>query len=125
MNTIKLAQTNVGILTDWLREHVVQFTAVRTAQNESELRSLSVAQVDGRDAMRVEQLFAQAVQDNSNLEFDWLWCAANMTSIANQRYCLLRALEINPDSKLAQRALAKLPQDAVAEAVASAALSNA
>lgn len=117
MSTIKLTPAQ-RTLTGWLREQVARFSAVLRP------RARRVPQSHGRDAMRARQLFARAVQENSNLELDWLWCAANMTSVEQQRYCLLRALEINPDSDLAQRALAQLPGEVPAEAVASAALPN-
>jgi hypothetical protein len=58
---------------------------------------------------RAAQLFAQALYEDSNMELDWLWYAANMTSNAQRRYCLQRALAINPGSQMARRALAKLP----------------
>lgn len=113
MSTIKLPTAHVRTLTMWLREYVVR---VRRSQSRS--RAVSGAKPDRRDDMRAEQLFAQAVQENSNLELDWLWCAANMSRVDQQRYCLRRALEINPDSDLAKRALAELPQEVPVEAVA-------
>jgi hypothetical protein len=61
------------------------------------------------DTARSARLFAQALQENSNLELDWLWYAANMSRDIERRYCLQRALEINPHSSLASSALAKLP----------------
>jgi hypothetical protein len=63
---------------------------------------------DARAKARAAQLFAQALHEDSNHEMDWLWYAANMISDAQQRYCLERALRINPDSDLAKRALARL-----------------
>jgi hypothetical protein len=71
-------------------------------------KHISVVKVDPVAAARSAQLFAQALHEDSILEFDWLWYAANMTSSAHQRYCLRRALEINPASDMARRALAKL-----------------
>jgi hypothetical protein len=59
---------------------------------------------------RATHLFAQALHEDSNLELDWLWYAANMTSAVERRYCLHRALAINPHSSLARSALAKLPK---------------
>jgi hypothetical protein len=61
------------------------------------------------DTARSARLFAQALHENSNLELDWLWYAANMTRDLERRYCITRALEINPHSSLARSALAKLP----------------
>lgn len=120
MNTMKLTQTRIAFLIVWLREHVVQFTGARSTRYESRSRSQAVAQLQMDDPARDERLFRQAMQDNSNLEFDWLWCAANMSSVTRQRYCLLRALEINSNSDLAQRALATLPSEASDEAIALA-----
>ena len=56
--------------------------------------------------------FAVAVRKNSNLELDWLWLATQVTRDAERRYCLERALYINPRSDAARQALAKLPQQA-------------
>ena len=61
---------------------------------------------------RAAELFIQALHENSNLELDWLWYAVNMTGAVERRYCLNRALAINPDSSLARSALAKLPKQA-------------
>jgi hypothetical protein len=71
-------------------------------------KRISAARLDTAAAARSAQLFAQALEENSGLEFDWLWYAANMTSSAHRRYCLQRALRINPGSEMARRALAKL-----------------
>lgn len=62
-----------------------------------------------RAIMRPSDLFAQAVRENSNLEMDWLWLYAQVTSTAERRYCLERALAINPHSEMACDELAKLP----------------
>ena len=51
-------------------------------------------------------LFATAVRDNSNLEMDWLWLATQVTHAAERRYCLERALYINPHSDAARQGLA-------------------
>src|SRR5262245_24264300 len=55
-------------------------------------------------------LFQEALRDPSNLESDWLWLGAQLTHAGEQSYCLEQALRINPDSQLAQRALARLAQ---------------
>src|SRR5688572_12680463 len=64
------------------------------------------------DTARAMRRFVQALHENSNLEMDWLWYAANMTGDVERRYCLNRALAINPQSSLAGNALAKLPKHA-------------
>jgi hypothetical protein len=71
-------------------------------------KQISVLRLDPVAAERAAQLFAQARDEDSNLELDWLWYAAKMTSSAHKRYCLRRALEINPHSEMARSELAKL-----------------
>jgi hypothetical protein len=61
-------------------------------------------------AERAAHLFTQALNEDSNLEMDWLWYAAHMVGDAERRYCLNRALAINPHSGLARTALSKLPK---------------
>ncbi len=61
---------------------------------------------------RATRLFVQALHENSHLEMDWLWYAANMTGDVERRYCLNRALAISPQSSLARNALVKLPKHA-------------
>jgi len=51
---------------------------------------------------------AQAFRDDSSLEMDWLWLATKVESSWLRRYCLQRALLINPHSALARRGLARL-----------------
>lgn len=55
-----------------------------------------------------DDLFIQGLQEDSNLEMDWLWLATRVTSDGERRYCLQRALAINPESRLARRGLAQL-----------------
>jgi len=71
-------------------------------------KRISVVQIDAVTAARSAQLFALALQEGANVEFDWIWYADNMISGAHQRYCLQRAMQINPDSEIAHRALAIL-----------------
>jgi len=48
------------------------------------------------------------VREDSNHELDWLWAANQVTAAEESRYCLERALYINPDNRDTQRALSKL-----------------
>jgi hypothetical protein len=73
-------------------------------------QQVGMDQIDAVANARSAQLFAQALHEASNVELDWLWYAANMTSNAQRRYCLQRALAINPGSQMARRTLAKLPK---------------
>ena len=45
-------------------------------------------------------MFAQALRDESNRELDWLWVYIQLTDVQQRRYCLERALAINPKSEL-------------------------
>ena len=69
----------------------------------------SAGRLDAAAVARSDALFLRALREDSNLEIDWLWYAANITGVTEQRHCLKRALEINPDSDLAKRALAQPP----------------
>jgi hypothetical protein len=55
-----------------------------------------------------DTLFSQAIADNVNLELEWLWLARQVTREEERRYCLERALYINPYSAMAQHELARL-----------------
>jgi hypothetical protein len=67
-----------------------------------------------RDAQRQAviddaRILRRAVRANFSDEIDWLLCAAILTNPAKRRYCLERALALNPDSELAKQALASIP----------------
>ena len=51
---------------------------------------------------------------DSNYELDWLWSAEQVTVLEEIRYCLERALYINPNNHETERALWKLPQNRTA-----------
>lgn len=60
------------------------------------------------DQTSSDRLFMEGLRENSNLEMDWLWLASKIDDAGKQRYCFRRALAINPESRLAQRGLARL-----------------
>lgn len=60
------------------------------------------------DTMTPDDLFLLGLRENSNLEMDWLWLATRVGCDGQRRYCLRRALTINPESRLAQRGLSQL-----------------
>lgn len=60
------------------------------------------------DPTIADDLFIQGLREDSNLEMDWLWLATQVASDDERRYCLQRALTINPGSLLAQRGLIHL-----------------
>ena len=61
-----------------------------------------------RAAMYDSQVLRHAAFANAPDEVEWLLYAAMMTDVAKKRYCLERALAINPGSDVARRALARL-----------------
>jgi hypothetical protein len=56
----------------------------------------------------INDLFRQALIEDSNLEMDWLWLATRVSSLQQRRFALERALQINPRSELARRGLIQL-----------------
>jgi hypothetical protein len=54
----------------------------------------------------------QAINEDSNLEIDWLWFAEQVSDPSEIRYCLSRALYINPNSRAARAQLRTLEQPA-------------
>ena len=82
---------------------------LRGARDDAQIESAASGMAAEAATIRAARLFAQALHEESNLELDWLWYAANMTNDAQRRYCLRHALAINPDGELAKHALAQLP----------------
>lgn len=52
--------------------------------------------------------FVERLLENSNLEMDWWWAAGEVTNPLERRYCLMRALAINPDNQSVAAELAAL-----------------
>ena len=50
------------------------------------------------------------IHEDSNCELDWLWSAEQVIALEEIRYCLERALYINPKNHDTQRTLWKLPR---------------
>ena len=55
-----------------------------------------------------EKMLNEAIQNGWNMEMDWLWLATKVTVDVHRRYCLDRALKINPDSEMAKLGLRQL-----------------
>jgi hypothetical protein len=88
---------------DWLVRRWAEQLRHTAAQLAEQDRPAD-ADRQARDAQTLRQM----VHANSRAELDWLCCAAIMTDPVKRRYCLERALAINPGSELAARALARL-----------------
>jgi hypothetical protein len=88
---------------------------------EQDTDTARATEAAARAAAYDSQVLRHAAFANSPHEVDWLLYAAILTDATKQRYCLERALAINPSSDLAQRALARLapPDGEVAGLVSS------
>jgi hypothetical protein len=108
MKTYRDAQNAEAIGDTWLQGAYTRVAATIAGFTGRAERAKPAAQ-PAADAARSARLFAQALREDSNLAMDWLWYAAQIADEAKRRYCIERALAINPDSELAKRALAELP----------------
>src|SRR4051812_6696245 len=73
--------------------------------------SIMKGQIHNRPSLTTSNLSAflrDQVREDSNRELDWLWAAKQVTTAEEIRYCMERALYINPNNRQTQRALAKL-----------------
>jgi hypothetical protein len=86
-----------GVVVAWLQQGT-------TVRQEATLDEPRLARVRAYDA----QVIRRAVDANSPNEVDWLLYTSMITDEAKRRYCLERALAINPGSVIAATALAKL-----------------
>lgn len=73
-----------------------------------ELLAQGIAKVEAGDRQEGAALLAQAVLQNPRSEAGWYWLAAAVDDPARKRFCLKRALAINPASEQIQAALAQL-----------------
>ena len=114
-------------LLGWLRGGLTRWPSRRGAGPAASRGLPAVACVDGPSsacatdasgAIDARALFARALSENSNLEQDWLWLSTMVAGEEELRYCLERALYINPHSEEARQELARLarrhPHPAVA-----------
>jgi len=82
-----------------------------TSLGEQRLGAVSTqSRIDAQVPLRPSDLFAQALREDSQIAMDWLWLFSQVSSVAEQRYCLDRALAINPYSEIARSERAKLPR---------------
>jgi Tfp pilus assembly protein PilF len=68
----------------------------------------AIALIKSGDKQNGKQLLAEILKTESQNEAAWLWMSSVMDKDEEQRYCLERALAINPDSVIARRGLARL-----------------
>lgn len=74
-----------------------------------ELIDQAVEQIKSGKRQRGQQLLAQAlIKDSKNVRA-WLWLSVCLEETERKRYCLQKALEVDPALEAAQQALAELP----------------
>jgi hypothetical protein len=74
-----------------------------------ELIDQAIEQIKNGNKQRGQQLLAQAlIKDSKNVRA-WLWLSVCLEETERKRYCLQKALEVDPALEAAQQALAELP----------------
>lgn len=110
MNTISRTLGLKGYLLDVMTSFFTFVAPARTGSVESNAATHGGdTRSDAVTSAHAAELFVQALCDDSNYELDWLWLASHVVRDHERRYCLQRALHINPDSWVAKQELAKLP----------------
>jgi hypothetical protein len=104
-----LVQLNKTATESWLHHGYARVAAAVVGFVDRPARVKPAAHPSADALASSAHLFAQALREDSNSATDWLWYATQITDIAKRHYCIQRALDINPDSELARRALAELP----------------
>ncbi len=57
---------------------------------------------------QMSKLFSRALSENSTEAMDWLYYASELSSPAEQRYCVSRALQIDPHSAIVQAEMRRM-----------------
>ena len=126
MSTIEITRRGgFASVLDWLQESLTGQYLRRGAavvgdapwSGECADAAVSAHALNEPKALNAHTLFARAVREHSNLEQDWLWLSTMVTGEGELRYCLERALYINPDSSEARQELARLARRQGAPAI--------
>lgn len=70
--------------------------------------NIAISAAKSGDKLTARKLLSDYVSENPSSEVAWLWLSACVDSIDQKRYCLNRALAINPNNQNARKALAQL-----------------
>lgn len=105
MSTIGVSRrSGWPVFLDWVRE-----AGARRLPAQGREPSIGIPACFGEVGPgRAGELLAQALRENWNHEQDWLWLSTMVTDEGARRYCLERALYINPQSEEAGEELARL-----------------
>jgi tetratricopeptide (TPR) repeat protein len=74
---------------------------------QDKLNSAIIAFKSG-DKTVAQQILSELVKSEPNNENAWLWLSACLTNVDHKKYCLNKALSINPNNQNTQKALAQL-----------------
>ena len=72
--------------------------------------NVAISAVRAGDKASGQQLLSEIVKAESSNETAWLWLSACVDNIEQKKYCLTKALSINPDNQNARKALTQLEQ---------------
>jgi len=72
--------------------------------------NVAIAAVRAGDKTSGQQLLSEIVKAEPSNETAWLWLSACVDNIEQLKYCLTKALSINPDNQNARKALTQLEQ---------------
>ncbi|MFL5806533.1 MAG: hypothetical protein ACJ8CR_33000 [Roseiflexaceae bacterium] len=75
-----------------------------------------IAAFRSSNKVRAFDLLVQALHQDARNETAWLWLSAVVGSKAEQRFCLERVLEINPQHTAVRRGLQSFSADIIAQA---------
>ena len=79
-----------------------------TTDKTNEILQQAVAAIKSGEEERGKQLLVEVIEQDENNEIAWLWMTRCVADRDVKRGCFERALEINPDSELAQKGLRQL-----------------
>lgn len=68
----------------------------------------AIARIKAGDGRRAAKLLAALLREDPKNEAAWMWLSATVSDAERQRFCLEKALEINPGNRFARDKLARL-----------------
>ncbi len=90
-------------------------TAHPMTATAQQLLEQGIAAYRGGKSSEAFYLIAQSLQHNPQLELGWIWLSATLSEPAQRRFCLERALAINPQNEAVIRGLQRMPADLQAQ----------
>ena len=87
---------------------------------ENEKLKEGIAAFKAGDKITARNIMVEIIKTEPNNEIAWLWLAACVEKVQDRKFCLSKALEINPNNQNARKALEQLetpPQPSIEEIV--------